>query len=68
MDQVSHNVLMSYNGYEYTIPSKLEERFTFLVRKIDFAKSDPDYNELYLGTKIIFNCEFKEYESQSRTI
>lgn len=68
MDQKSHNVLYSYEGYEYNIPSDLEERFVHLTRKIDYAKTDPDYKELYLGTKIVFNCEFRHYESKSRTI
>lgn len=68
MDQKSHDVLINYGGLEYNIPSDLEERFEHLTRKIDYAKSDPDYNELYLGTKIVFNCEFKQYESKSRTI
>lgn len=68
MDQNSHNVLITYEGYEYGIPKDLEDRFVHLTRKIDYAKSDPDYNELYLGTKIVFNCEFKQYESKSRTI
>lgn len=68
MDQKSHNVLISYEGLEYNIPSNLEERFIHLIRKMDYAKTDPDYIELYLGTKVVFNGEFKHYESKSRTI
>lgn len=68
MDQTLHNTLISYNGYEYNIPTELEERFLFLTKKIDYVKMNADYRELYLGTVIIFNCEFKEYESKSRTI
>ena len=56
---------MSYNGKLYNVPSDLEERFTHLVRKIDYAASDPDYIELYRGTKIIFEGEFRQYESKS---
>lgn len=64
MDQVSRN-MYSYNGKTYEIPSDLNERFEHLTRKIDYAALDPDYNELYLGTKIIFESEFKQYESKS---
>ena len=65
MDQKSHNVLISYNNKLYDIPSDLEERFEFLTKKIDYASLDPDYIELYRGTQIIFECEFKQYESKS---
>jgi hypothetical protein len=65
MDQKSHNVLISYDHNLYDIPSDLEERFEFLTKKIDYAKSDPDYYELLAGTKIIFNCEFDKYECKS---
>jgi hypothetical protein len=63
MDQNSHNILIGYNGKLYQFPSDLEERFNFLIRKIEYAKTDPDYSELLAGTKIIFECEFKQYES-----
>lgn len=56
---------MSYDGKLYNIPSDLEERFTHLIRKIDYAKSNPDYIELYRGTKIVFEGEYKQYESKS---
>lgn len=63
MDQNLPNVLISYSGKLYNIPSDLEERFTFLTRKIDYAHSNPDYIELYRGTKVVFNCEFRQYEN-----
>lgn len=65
MTQNSHNVLISYDGKLYNFPVDLEERFNFLSRKIDYAKNDTDYSELLAGTKIIFDCEFKKYESKS---
>lgn len=65
MIQQLPSILMSYNGKLYNIPSDLEERFTHLIRKIDYAASDPDYIELYRGTKIVFEGEFRQYESKS---
>lgn len=63
MSQQLPNILMSYNGKLYNIPLDLEKRFTHLIRKIDYAASDPDYIELYRGTKIVFEGEFRQYES-----
>lgn len=65
MNQQSPNILMSYSGKLYDIPSDLEERFLHLIRKIEYAYNNPDYIELYRGTKIIFEGEFKHYESKS---
>lgn len=65
MDQKSHNVLISYDHKLYDIPFDLEERFEFLTKKIDYAKSDPDYSELLAGTKIILKHEFEQYERKS---
>ena len=53
------------DGKKYSFPSELEERFEHLTKKIEYAKSDPDFIELYRGTKIVFNCEYKQYESKS---
>ena len=65
MDQKSPNTLIKYDGKLYEFPSELDERFEFLTRKIDYAKMDPDYVELYRGTQIIFEVEFKQYECKS---
>lgn len=64
MDQKSRNIY-SYNGKLYEFPTELNERFEYLTRKMEYAKQNPEYIELYRGTTIVFNGEFNEYERQS---
>ena len=65
MDQKSHDVLISYDNKLYEFPSELEERFIYLTRKMEYAASNPDYNELLAGLKVVFKGEYGIYEHKS---
>lgn len=48
-------------GKVYTFPVELEERFEHLSKRIEYAKSNPDYIELYRGLNVVFEGEFKQF-------
>lgn len=53
-----------YKGKKYNIPALLEVRFDFLTTKIDYGELE-NYGELRDGYTIVFENEFKTYETES---
>lgn len=52
-----------YDGRRYEIPLYLVDRFDYIINKIKYAK-EGDFIELYRGYVVVFNAEFKKYESR----
>ena len=53
-----------FDGKVYNIPYLLEVRFDFLTTKIIYSEQE-NYIELSNGCRVLFNCEFKDYECKS---
>ena len=53
-----------FDGKVYNIPYLLEVRFDFLTTKIIYGEQQ-NYTELRDGYRIVFDCEFKDYECKS---
>jgi hypothetical protein len=48
----------------YEFPEELSERWQFLTTKLIYAEQE-NFEELLGGYNVVFNCEFKQYESKS---
>jgi len=54
----------TFRGKEYDFSDELNERWQFLTTKITYAEQE-NHDELFRGCLIMFDCEFKKYESKS---
>jgi len=54
----------TFKGKKYNFSDELNERWQFLTTKIIYAEQE-NFDELFRGYSIIFDCEYKKYESNS---
>jgi hypothetical protein len=61
---MTNNNIHTFKGKKYNFSEELNERWQFLTTKITYAEQE-NHDELFRGCLIMFDCEFKKYESKS---